>query len=283
MHYIVGAFTNYSFSEISPWLKSIQKSGFDGTIVVVAYQCDFDTVFELRRQGCIVFTFKQNESEQRFEHDLPFNSPLSILVERFFHLYSFLETIAQPNDLIIATDMRDVYFQRDPVSQAEELLKGGHEIICISEELKYQDSPWNENNLRMSFGDSLFHQLKDKSVVNAGVIVGLSKRILPLFLDMYRMCKGPLIVGSPYFIPGGGGPDQSALNILIRQSKYEPFVKITGSNSGLAVNLGNARYLPSLDSNILIGNESVRFVDSEFVTEHGEKIAIVHQRDKLEM
>ena len=149
------------------------------------------------------------DKETGFKYDKPSER---IMVDRFFHIHNFLSLLAQPEevDRVIITDVRDVVFQSDPSDCLDELIyPGGTDIILGSENIRYRDEPWGANNVQKAFGQYFYEKLENREIYCAGVIAGGLELIKDLCLNLWMICSG-----APASVPGGGGPDQAALNIL---------------------------------------------------------------------
>jgi hypothetical protein len=48
---ILGCITNYTFDKVANWVNSIDRSGFDGHKLVIAYNVGFDIVDELTKRN----------------------------------------------------------------------------------------------------------------------------------------------------------------------------------------------------------------------------------------
>ena len=76
--------------------------------------------------------------------------------------------------------------------------------------------------MKVAFGPGIFETMRNKPIYCAGVIAGTQKQLSDLFMNVYLLCRG-----CPAHIAGGGGPDQSALNILLSLSSYSTIEKLT--------------------------------------------------------
>ena len=213
---IIGAITGYNFDQVKPWLNSIKKSGFTGDIALVCYNISYETAEFLEKEGVILFAFEKDDAGKRYiyKHDF------QICLHRFIHYWNFLKDLKYEYRYLIATDVKDVIFQRNPVEFLERTL---HDKVLnvSSESLKYKDEPWGVNNMTQSFGTFFYEHLKDRIIINCGVLAGRSEYMLDLFLKIFLVCSG-----SPMRVLGGGGPDQAALNILMSTSTYQDITNI---------------------------------------------------------
>lgn len=270
---VIGAITNYSFDKIEPWVNSLEKSGFTGDKIMVCYNIDYDTVSELVKRNFIILGFNRDEEKQSLVyHKENFN----ICLERFGHMYYFLKEAQEKYRYLIATDVRDVIFQRNPSEWLEENL-GDKKINASSESIRYKDENWGRDNLKLSFSEFLYEVNKDNIIHNAGVLSGDYETMLDLFLNISLSCGA-----SPVHVPGGGGPDQAALNILLNLKPYRDITRFTSSEDGWAAQLGTTvdpYKLPAYGP--VLTDPSPRLENGKVVTSTGKEFTIVHQYDRI--
>jgi ketopantoate hydroxymethyltransferase len=107
---IIGCTTNYDWSKLKYWVNSINKSGFKGEKVMVAFNIDYETIKRLSGAGFqVILPGKSNDTTQRYEYQ----SSLPVHVERFVHIYNYLQS-HDTYRFVITTDVKDVIFQDDP-------------------------------------------------------------------------------------------------------------------------------------------------------------------------
>ena len=221
---IIGAYTNYDWSKIKYWANSIDKCGFKGDRVVIVYNSDQDTVRKLTDLGFKIWAFGRKENG---DFHWPANSRLVIVVERFLHLWSYLNQL--PNNhyrYVISTDMKDVVFQSDPSEWLENNI-GDRQLVASSESLKYKDEPWGDDNLKGSY-PMVYEKMKELPIWNCGVQAGHMQAIKDLWLQIYLMSIA------------GQRPncDQAAYNILLNSVAWSKLTKFTMSESGWACQAG---------------------------------------------
>jgi hypothetical protein len=117
----------------------------------------------------------------------------------------------------------------------------------------------------------------DRGIFNAGVIAGKHDYIKDLALSITRMC-----IGSPLYVPGGGGPDQAAYNVILSMEPWWDNLLVTGHYEGWACQCGTTVDPNKIDSfrPHLLDGEPVW--DGEYaLTPYGKKYAIVHQYNRV--
>lgn len=270
---ILGCITNYTFDKIANWVNSIERSGFTGHKVVIAYNVGFDIVDELTKRDFTVVTFNRDDANRRFTYRENFN----IVVDRFYHSWRVLNDIEDQVRYVIATDVRDVIFQTNPTEWLDNLSSSElNTIIASTEGIRYKNEVWGNNNMKLSF-PFIHEYMSNRGIYNAGVMAGKVSTIKDLFLNIYMICAN-----MPHTIPGGGGPDQAAYNVLLTMTQYENKTRFTNAKDAWAAQLGTVadpskinQYRPYLtDFEPIIEN-------GEVFNNEGRKYCIVHQYDRL--
>ena len=267
---IIGCVTNYTFDKVANWANSIDRSGFDGHKVVIVYNVGFDLVDELTKRNFTVVTFNRDNMNRRFTYRDNFN----IVVDRFYSSWGVLNQLKEQVRYVIATDVRDVVFQTNPT---EWLNKNAHDgLIVSSEGIKYQHEDWGNNNMKLSF-PFVYEYMLPQTIYNAGVLAGTIDTIKDLFLNIFMVCSN-----MPHTIPGGGGPDQAALNVLLTMYNYSAITKYTNAKDAWAAQLGTTadpnkinHYRPHLTYAEPI------IKDGLVMNSEGNPYCIVHQYDRV--
>lgn len=291
---IIGVVDNYNFSHIKNWVNSIDASGFTGIRALIAYNMDHKTVSELTQLGVIVYAFKEDDNKNLI-YPIGDRSAFNVVVERFVHLWHFIGKIKDDIEYVITTDVRDVVFQTNPSEMIRSLLNDGqHDLLVGSENFLYKDEPWNVANMNLSFGPMLFHHLQNTPIYCAGVLGGKPQALIDLCLNVFLLCRG-----GPAYVAGGGGPDQAALNILLKMEKYSQSTVFAKPSDNIIVHLGTT--LPAILSGFgEIGHRYKRnpqlldeykksmlysetYIDDNGMVCNGNKepYCIVHQYDRI--
>lgn len=285
---IVGVVDRYNWNQIRHWANSIKKSGFTGHKAVLVYNMDVTTVKKLTDEDFMIIGCNQYDETNGFTHD---NSRGSVMVDRFFHLYSFLNMLEQPMDIdrIIMTDVRDVVFQSNPTKWLNQHFLPETKILVGSENMTYANEPWGRNNLKQVFGDFFFDTNKAKEIYCAGVIAGTRMALKDFALNIWLICRGL----NPH-VPGGGGPDQAAMNVLLGTDPYLFSTIFTDPTKGWVVHAGTSRpaieagsggigeeYLKNPNMPLPFVRDIVYTVNNGEVFANDEKLTIVHQWDRV--
>jgi hypothetical protein len=171
-------------------------------------------------------------------------------------------------DWIIWTDVKDVIFQKDPISWIEDN-SSFTRLFAFSECVKLKDDSWAVVNTGTSFPMEWELGLKDKVSYCAGTIVGDLESIRDLFIQIYRWSK---TTANP-----GQLSDQAAFNVLINLEQFRTSTKLVNQESGFATQLGTVWIkkdeLPILEPTPI-------YKDGKFYNQNGDEFVIVHQYDR---
>ncbi|MEX0595121.1 MAG: hypothetical protein WD512_01385 [Candidatus Paceibacterota bacterium] len=218
---LIGCFINYEYYHILPWVESINKVDFPGYKYVIVSDISKELSSILKEKGFTVIDKGKTDTQIN-----------NIVVDRFFDVSDFLKTFDEEVRYVISTDVRDVIFQRNPSEWLEENM-GDAEVVVSGEGFKYEDEPWSRNNMITAFGSEQYEFMRDKPIHCAGVIAGTKEGIIRLFDEIWFACQG-----KPPYVPGGGGPDQSAFNIILNTQYDLVRVKYTTNDDTWACQLG---------------------------------------------
>lgn len=211
---VFGAVSGYDYSNIRIWLESLLRTGYEGDIGFLTYNMDTDLIIKLALSNRIKI--------------IPVTKPVNgvirssksvtdgLMVNRFIFAGNYLSKTDY--DFAVFTDIRDVYFQKNPMDLVNRY--SINDIIVRGENFTYEHEPWSKNNLLQTFGEDAYKLLKTKEIICAGAIAGGAGILSELFTQLYFMA-----FKFPYYIPGGGGADQSALNIILKSVAWERNVR----------------------------------------------------------
>lgn len=265
----IGCITNYTFDKIKPWVNSLDRSGFDGHKIMFCYNIRHDVVQELTKRNYEVIGFENDEENKTLKYSDP---NLSIVLDRFFHIWSTLKSRKGQYRYMIATDVKDVVFQSNPSVWLEKNLCD-KKINVACESIHYKDEPWGDHNLYKSFGPMIHDNNRNNLVFNAGTLSGDFDTMIDFFLNVYLSCGG-----SPRHVEGGGGPDQAALNVLLSLQPYKDITRFTMSEEGWAAQLGTTG--PQVNFNVVEPRPLIK-PTGVVITSTGEPFVMVHQYDRV--
>lgn len=264
---VIGAITDYDVEAIRPWVTSLERSGFTGMKAMLCYNIKQPVINELVSRGFTIFAFEQTAD------GVAYTKPFNIVVERFFHMWLFLKDAKEKYNLryLIAPDVRDVVFQKNPSEWIERNIKD-KKIIAPLESIAYEHEAWGKQNLLQSYGGDIYSAHCKNTIINAGTIAGDIDTMLDLFLTVYLAAKGGATTN----------PDQAALNIMLHTKAYREITYFAPASAGWACQAGVmadpqklAAYRPHLTE-----HEPV-FDGHTVLTPSGEPFTLVHQYDRV--
>lgn len=270
---VIGAITNYGWDQIKYWVNSLDQSGFNGTKILLCYNIGFDVAEELSKRNYTIFAFNRDDANRRLTYN---KENFNICLDRFLHIWYFLNKLQTKDQYrhVIATDVGDVIFQTNPSDWLEKNI-GNKQINVGSECIQYKNEEWNKQNMNLSFGPLVYESMQDKLVYNAGAIAGKFDSFIDLCYNIFLTCGG-----SPVHVPGGGGPDQAALNVLLGMKHIKDVTNFAKSEDGWAAQLeimANPVKIQKL--NEFITEPRLKIENGEVYTHDGKKYCIVHQYD----
>lgn len=220
---IIGGASGYKYDDIKYWINSIIRSGFEGDIVLVSTNISVDELEKVAQKGVQILAYGQKDANGNYSS----NSKVPPHVERFFHIWNFLNTTKENYRYVVTTDVRDVVFQKNPVPYLEEVLNY-NDIVAAGEGLKYKDEPWGNNNYLQAFGPFFHDKMKDNEIYNVGVIAGKTKIMTDLLLLLLQ-----LSVNRPISIV-----DQAVYNFILNLKTFYADTHRTSNDGNWTVNLG---------------------------------------------
>ena len=195
---IIGAYTNFKFDKLVPWIYSIKETGFDGDIVLIAVDSDPLTIQQIEAEG--VKVVKATNEKNMMIHML-----------RFLHIYNFLKLYGSMYRYVITTDVRDVIFQSNPSVYLQKTMGSRTVgIIAQSESIKIKDEKWNRDNIIKNFGQYFYLDVCENEVYNVGILAGTPEHIKDMCFHLYQMS-----INRPDWVA-----DQAAYNMLL---SYKPW------------------------------------------------------------
>ncbi len=257
---IIGAFSGYSYKQLCPWIKSLEESGFVGDKVLIVFgQIATETATQLREHGIELVAATP--------------SKLPIHVDRFGHMYDYLETRFSQYKYVITTDVRDVYFQANPVTWLSTFL-GEYDMVTGSECIQYCHEPWGNQNLLETYGPYFYEKFKNNTIYNVGVLGGTAEFMKDMFFHIYQASLNrpiPIV-------------DQAVFNVLIQSKPFRECTKFAKQEYGWACHAGTVAdptklahfkpYLlenePKVKDNLVYANSGPMYL-----------CCIVHQYDRV--
>jgi hypothetical protein len=251
---VLGAVGGLPWDQIEVWAQSLANSGFAGMGAVIVYDDNAEVIENLRAIGFQVLRVELTGG---------------IMIQRFEDFHNVIRTALDDLRYVVIADVRDVYFQSDPIAWLEANLK--RPFLAVTEAILHKDERWNRANAEASF-PGLAHRLMDRSVYCAGVMAGEAAVVADLMLAIGLVSKATPIKTA----------DQAAYNLLLDMEPYKSACQFTRSEDGFACQvdvLANPAKYDELGPHILeprpvFGPDGMR-------TAGGKLYSIVHQYDRV--
>lgn len=262
---IIGGCTNYNINQLKPWVESINEVVDENVDKVM---CIGNASVETR-EWLIEKGFQLVDMPQA-------NIPVHVL--RFLSIYEYLRQNWENYQYVVTTDVKDVYFQKDPFSYINESIWPGSttKLIVASEGLKYKDEPWGNENLLHAYGPYVYEQFKENEIFNVGTFGGKSEYVKDMVFHIFT--NG---INRPIPIV-----DQAVFNVLL---STQPFKHITHYTNDWACELGTVmdpskiqQFRPNLLFKEPVFKDGLVVTDEDtYSNKKGTPFAIVHQYDRV--
>jgi hypothetical protein len=179
----------------------------------------------------------------------------SITDYRHYLYYNFMIKNEQQYNVVLITDVRDVYFQSDPFKAdwPQDSLSVAKECREISQEI------FNTRWILTKFGSHIYNSLQHKTILCAGTTFGPSKLIVKYLKEM-----NDNLFYNGYF----PWSDQAVHNYLVYSEIVKP-VSFADNETGPIMTLALED-----DKNILINT------DNQILLRNGQIAPIIHQYDR---
>jgi hypothetical protein len=277
---IIGGASNYTWDQLKYWVNSIKMSGFEGDIVLVGTNYTKATIDKLVAEGVKLAL----HGKQQPNGDVTAISTNAPHVERFFHIWNFLNSTEEKYAYVVTTDTRDVVFQSDPTLWLNDYILGSS-LVASSEGMKYKNEPWGNQNLLDTFGPFFHNILKEQTIYNVGTIAGDFEYVKDLMLMIFQTS-----INRPIPVV-----DQAVYNFLLSVSPYKDDTFFTNNSDKWAIQLGTTIgavkagkgdlgtvFMRNPNDYEKIYEDNQPTIEDGFVKNFlGEKYCIVHQYDRV--
>lgn len=258
---IIGGCTNYGINELKPWVLSINEHMPNADKVMCVGNATGET-----RKWLIDNNFKIVDMPQA-------NIPIHVL--RFLSIYEYLRQNWEQYEYVITTDVKDVFFQKDPFKFLDYHnigVRDMKQLICGTECLKYKDEPWGNENLLQTYGPYIHDIFKNEEIYNVGVLGGSSEYIKDLVFNIFTNA-----VNRPIPIV-----DQAVFNVLINTQPYKDVFYKTAMFQGWVCQAGTVADPSKIESFRPHLTEAEPIVEDGIIkTDDGITFSIVHQYDRV--
>jgi len=244
---VISAIANYGPDKIKNYVNSLNRCGFSGDKIMIAYNVSTETVEYLQSNGFTVYV-----SELRGHPHM----------QRLVDIYALLKQLNENYRFIITTDVRDVVFQTNPSDYLENNLKNG--LLVSSENVLYKNEPWGVKNILEGYNELLLERYQNELSCNVGVIAGHSEYIIDLLLLNYLVSQAGDV---QHFT------DQSSFNFIIHNELIKDKLQIEGNETHWALQTGTL-------NNKDITHPYQLNIQDDLVLNNGIPFCIVHQYDR---
>ena len=252
---IIGGIFNYDINQIKPWVLSIEETMPDAHKVMCIRNISEETQRWLSNKGFELV-------------DIPeMNIPIHVL--RFLAIYDYLRKNWTKYDYVITTDVKDVYFQKNPFEIMNGLNMLGSKLVIASEGLKYKDEPWGDDNLKQAYGPYVYELFKNNTIFNVGTFGGTSEYVKDMVFNIFTNA-----INRPIPIC-----DQAVFNVLINTQPFKDVCLATNDWACEAGTVADPTKIEQFRPNLLCGEPVFR--DGIVYTETGDVFPIVHQYDRV--
>jgi hypothetical protein len=245
---VISAIANYLPEKIKIYVESLNDCGFDGDKIMICYNIPNETIEYLSLKGWECY----GAELQGHPH-----------MKRLIDMWYFLDTTDRQWNHIITTDVRDIFWQKNPSDWLNINLKT--EIIVASECIKNEDEPWAHKNIHEGFGPIFWESIKTNTIVNVGVIAGKHKSVKDLLMLNWLVSQAG---DTRHFT------DQSALNLIVNNTLLKDKIEI---NSDFAMQVD------TLKSNKRFEKQQLTIKEGLVINTKDETpYVLVHQYDRIE-
>lgn len=260
MNLVIGGCTNYGVNELKPWVLSVNEMMPDAHKVMCVGNASQETRDWLLENNFEIVNMPQAQ--------------IPVHVLRFLSIYEYLRENHTKFKYVLTTDVKDVYFQKDPFDFLEKTNVGRSksQIVCGSECLMYKDETWGNDNLLQAYGPYVHGLFKDETIYNVGVLAGTSEYIKDLVFNIFT--NG---INRPIPIV-----DQAVFNVLINTQPYKDVVSKASMSQGFACQAGTVADPSKIETfrpNLL--EQEPIWEDGVVKTYDDRPFYIVHQYDRV--
>jgi len=259
---VIGVFSNYGFNDVKPWIQSIKQTSFEGDVVLIGIDTKPGTMERIAEEGVIAIPTEKQKGAM-------------IHMERFLHIYNYLNQHRHEYRNVVSTDVRDVIFQLDPSPYMQGLFdrNDGLHLIASSEAIRIKDEEWNRNNIIKNFGQFFYEDIKEQLVLNVGILAGDAGYMKDLCFFLFQMSMGR----------ADWVADQAAYNMIMHREVWDLVTWQSWLEDAWAINAHVTNYEKDIEKfkPFLVEPAPTMNEEGIVVNENGTPFVIVHQYDRV--
>jgi hypothetical protein len=284
---ILGIVRTLEFEQISDFLLTLHKTGYQGTVGFFCDDISQRTLEKFRAMNLLLrdfheirltipftgkkinayriasplarFWFMLADKKQQFSMA---SSAYHIHQSRHFLYTAFLEEKGHLYKHIMLSDTRDVVFQRNPFDFPIE-----NSLCCFLEDPSTHiiDEKHNAGWIRRAFGEQTLHEIGHNPISCAGITMGSTQAIYNYTSHMCNLLLQPRIRA----IAGITGLDQGIHNYAVRTGILGPEMKLFENEKGPVLTMG------------LMKNKDIKKDNSgRLINSDGSIVHTIHQYDR---
>lgn len=245
---IIGTFTNYDWKTIAPFIASYAKSSFENCdLIIFVYNISQSTITKIRSFGVIVY-------------DVPEKYRYKQVINFRWKIYEdFLTSNINKYNLVLSTDLRDVFFQKDFFKYYDY----NRSFLGVALEDGYLSQPFNKKWLIDAYGEDLYNKIKNQRIICVGTVWGTIDKLIEFSKVMWEILDSEWSLRLHVI-------EQAVANYIIYHDKMFDDCLIKSENkNGLIMTIG------------LTKEENIYFdLDDNLVNGNGKIAGVIHQYDR---
>lgn len=273
---IIGTVSQLEYEKLAPFFESLRSTGSEADVCIFVADTSPETVRKIEAMGVTVIPFfhlrKQRKQPllrfwplwKRILRRLNFKGKcvlgkkvFSLFTVRSVLAYEFIEKRQHLYRNVLLTDVRDVFFQRDPF--ALPIAPGLHCFLETPRQI-IGKCRFNKKMVESALGTEVLQKIGDNVVSCAGTVMGDPVNILSYLrtmIETFGLCRDI-----------DGGNDQGIHNYLIYTGQL-PNAALIPNDAGLIYTAGFVPY------DEILFNEN-----NEVIHADGSVVPVVHQYDR---
>ncbi|MBI5857852.1 MAG: hypothetical protein HZB42_09380 [Sphingobacteriales bacterium] len=257
---VLGILDNYSFHQLKKFFLSINTTGFPGDIyMLVGSNTTPRTIRLLKKHAVNTILFRDLTSlpaENLAAAAFRFPQPINYFNFRHYLYYDFLKRHKDKYEYVLLTDVRDVYFQRDPFDFEK---TSGLYCALEGKTKKLKDCRFNGPWMEFIYGRKVLDEIGDNIISCAGTTWGKVDAMLDYLTRMLQEIEK--------LKDAKKSIDQAIHNYMIWKHML-PDVKFLNNDDGVVLTL-------SYEHDYTIG------ADDKVRASNGRIVNVLHQFDRM--